>query len=285
MALSVIIPTYNRNDLLIKCLDLLAPSVQTIGGGYEVIVTDDSKDNAAKNLISEQYTWAKWVEGPHKGPASNRNNGAKQASGDWLVFIDDDVLPDKNLLQTYQDTIAQNPDEPAFEGAILPDDWELMKKDMSECPINTEGNCFWSANICVKATLFKQINGFNENYLIAAQEDQQMRLDIEQLIKKDIFFVKDCIVIHPVRFTTVNKQLKKIPIASKNFTLYAYKNQDKLHYDSLYRFTLKQYNFHLRNTLRLMASGKLKSSIVSWAWLLYGVPLNIYNLSKLNSGK
>lgn len=285
MLISVIVPTCNRNDLLSKCLDMLSPSAQTIEDAYEVIVTDDSEANLAKSLIQENYKWAKWIQGPKRGPAANRNAGAGQATGEWLVFIDDDVLPDKKLLDTYKNAIAQYRESLAFEGAILPDDWALLKKDMSECPINTEGSCFWSANVCINASLFKQINGFDEGYLIAAQEDQQMKIDIETATNKKIRFLKECVVIHPVRFTTVLKQIRKINIASRNFCLYAYKNKTVLNYKSVSSFALSQFLFHLRRTLQLLKSGKVKSLIVSFAWLLYGVPLNTVNIFKLNLKK
>ena len=63
----------------------------------EVIVSDDSKQCIAKELIQEKYSWVKWIEGPKKGPAANRNNGAKYATGDWFIFIDDDCEPQKDL--------------------------------------------------------------------------------------------------------------------------------------------------------------------------------------------
>src|SRR6185312_3373026 len=126
MKFSVIIPTCNRNELLHKCLNLLLVANQTIGGDYEVIVTDDSKNNIAKNLINENYPWVKWVDGPKKGPAANRNNGTKLAIGDWVIFIDDDCLPDTNLLREYENGINRNPGALAFEGAILPDNWALL---------------------------------------------------------------------------------------------------------------------------------------------------------------
>ncbi|MHC5729635.1 MAG: glycosyltransferase family 2 protein, partial [Nostoc sp.] len=66
---SVIIPTYHRNDLLAKCLDCLAPGVQTLSAEqYEVIVTDDGSQTTAEEMIRQQYPWAKWVAGPRKGP-------------------------------------------------------------------------------------------------------------------------------------------------------------------------------------------------------------------------
>jgi len=77
---SVIVPTYNRNDLLAKCLDCISPGIQKFESEkYEVIVTDDGVESTALNMIKENYPWVKWYEGPHKGPAANRNNGAKYA--------------------------------------------------------------------------------------------------------------------------------------------------------------------------------------------------------------
>jgi GT2 family glycosyltransferase len=262
---------------------LLDPANQIFESSYEVIVTDDSRENVSKKLIEEKYSWAKWVEGSKKGPAANRNNGAKHATGEWLVFIDDDCLPDQHLLQQYKNAIMQYPNALAFEGAILPDDWRLLKKDLSQCPVNTNGNCFWSANICIKKTLFQQIKGFNENYLIAAHEDQQMKIDIENITKKKTIFLKECVVIHPVRFSTLSIQLKRIPVASKNFSIYAHKNKEILHCNSVTAFAFEQFGFHLKNSIRLIASGKLKSSFVSLAWLCYGVPLNCINFLRLRA--
>ena len=284
MLISVIVPTYNRNDLLSQCLDRLSPAFQTIGASeYSVFVTDDSKDHKAKGLLEEKYPWAQWLAGPQKGPAANRNNGAKKATGNWLVFIDDDCLPEKNLLEEYKRAISTYPESLAFEGAILPDDYQLLKKDMSDCPVNTEGGCFWSANICINKQLFEKLHGFDEDYLIAAQEDQQMKIDIEAETGKKIVFLNQCVVIHPVRFLNVSSQIKKIPIASKNFVIYVNKNKRILSYNSTVDFGFKQFGFHLRRTISLAKAGKVKSLIVAVAWLLYGVPLNIINLRKTNN--
>lgn len=281
--LSVIIPTCNRNDLLRKCLECLQPGVQQMGlKEYEVIVSDDSRNNIAKSLVEKEFTWAQWAEGSKKGPAANRNNGAKYAKGEWLVFIDDDCIPDKDLLKEYRNGIHNNPGCLAFEGAIFPDDEKLLKKDMAECPVNTKGGCFWSANICINTNLFKQIGGFDESYLIAAQEDQQLKIDIEKAMQKKIVFLKRCLVTHPVRFTSINKQIKKIRVASKNFSVYAVKNREVLGYTSILKFFLSQIKFHLSALIKSVRLCRFKSVTVSCLYLFYGVPLNVINYYLLN---
>jgi GT2 family glycosyltransferase len=277
--ISIIIPTCNRNNLLGNCLNKLNPKIQ--GGGnvsYEIIVTDDSTKQGAKDFVENNFPWARWVEGPRRGPASNRNNGAKFASGDWLLFIDDDVLPHENLLNEYHNAIIANQDSVAFEGKILPDDWEFLKRDLAECPVNIDGGYFWTANVCIKKETFFAIDGFDTDYLIPAQEDQQIKLDIENYSKVPIIFVSSAVVVHPVRFILLKTAIMKIPIASKNFTLYIIKNKMPDRHIEFLNFVLVQYKTHLFELIKHAKNMKMKSSILSFCWLVYGVPLNIYYL-------
>jgi GT2 family glycosyltransferase len=226
---SVIIPTCARNASLSLCLDRLQPGVQTLDASkYEVIVSDDGKGNEAKALIETSYPWVTWVEGPKRGPAANRNNGARRASGTWLVFTDDDCLPDSKWLMAYADAIAEHPNGKAFEGAILPDDWNLLKKDMAECPVNTSGGCFWSANIMIEKRLFDAIGGFDEQFKIAAQEDQDLQIQV--LKQTGIVFIKEALVVHPVRVPGFNKALSQVKIRTMNYLYYATKNRQWLGY-------------------------------------------------------
>ncbi|CAN5721511.1 hypothetical protein BH10BAC3_BH10BAC3_33920 [soil metagenome] len=202
--------------MLTLCLEKLAAGAQTLDNSlYEVIVTDDGRHNEAKQLIEIKYPWASWMEGPKKGPAANRNNGAKKATGKWLVFTDDDCLPDPDWLHAYKKGLEANLDCKAFEGAILPDDWELLKKDMAECPVNTKGGAFWSANIMVEKNLFWQVDGFDEKFKIAAQEDQDLQKKI--LVKTNIKFWSDARIIHPVRIAQFKQAIKNIPRAIQNW--------------------------------------------------------------------
>src|SRR5260370_5877800 len=117
---SVIVPTCHRNDDLGRCLEALKIGQRPTGGPaadgadsiigkerfqYEVIVTDDGTLTTAEALIREGFPWAKWFEGPHRGPAANRNYGASQAKGDWLLFIDDDCIPGTGWLEAYALTV------------------------------------------------------------------------------------------------------------------------------------------------------------------------------------
>ena len=265
---SVIIPTYHRNDLLAKCLDCLAPGAQSLSiDQYEVIVTDDGRETTAEQMILEHYPWVKWVAGPQKGPAANRNNGAKYAQGEWLVFTDDDCLPDSHWLEAYAQAIDDS--VLALEGSIHP--LGDLNQDLAECPVNLTGGCFWSANIAVKRSLFEQVDGFDENYILAAQEDQDLKIKLETLIV--IKFIPDAKVYHPVRIISFRKAITLIPLQIKNWLYYSQKNDLISKSGGIFCFAAKQYRFHFSSLLSHLQKHKYQSLFLSLIILIYGLLL------------
>jgi GT2 family glycosyltransferase len=224
---SVIIPTCHRNDLLAKCLDCLAPGQQLggvcvedggqrSGGGsqnsevsgqssvvsrqcpmftYEVIVTDDGSKSTAREMVEKNFPWARWIEGPRRGPAANRNNGAKHAQGKWLVFTDDDCLPDAGFLAGYSQAARDN-NAPVLEGKTSP--VGIRTRVDMECPANETGGYLWSCNLAIRKDLFFELDGFDTNFSGAAMEDVDFRT---RLLKagKAIKFVPTALVLHPWR--------------------------------------------------------------------------------------
>ncbi|MDT3404783.1 glycosyltransferase family 2 protein [Mucilaginibacter terrae] len=195
MTFSIVIPTCNRNHLLAICLDKLLPQVQQGNYTYEIIVTDDSTGNIAKALIDEKYPWIKWVAGPKQGPAANRNNGAKNAQNQWLIFLDDDCEPDNDLVLNYAKTIESNLQVRVMEGAIYSDD---VIKPMFTAPVNTTGGHLWSCNFSIQKALFDELGGFDENYKFPNLEDNDLNKRI-RLAGNQVPFVSNARVYHPPR--------------------------------------------------------------------------------------
>jgi GT2 family glycosyltransferase len=211
--LSVIIPTRHRNDLLAKCLEKLHPDIQQISGDdYEVIITDDSENNPAQALINDQFPWARWIEGPRKGPAANRNNGAKHAKGAWLVFIDDDCLPESSLLRAYRNEINKN-EFKALEGSIEKEHDQTRYDEVA--PINTTGGNFWSCNIALEKEVFISVNGFNEGFPYPTMEDTDLYNTLRQ--KTAIKFLPEAKVIHPWRIMAPFRNYKIRLISNKYY--------------------------------------------------------------------
>ncbi len=272
---SVVIPTHQRNESLAKCLDCLAPGVQSLPAvQYEVIVSDDGVETTAQQMIERSYPWVKWVASGARNPAENRNNGAKSAQGEWLVFTDDDCVPESQWLEAYAAAITE--DSLALEGAIHPQG--NLQQDLVECPVNVTGGNFWSANIAVHRCLFEEVGGFDANYPLAAFEDQDLQLRLSALTR--ITFVPDAIVRHPVRIVNLKSAISSVPKRCFAYAYHANKNRCALGYENTWRFAVFQYTFHLKVFLSHLRHGSLGSALISFVMLTFGIPLVMVNLKE-----
>ncbi|OYV46073.1 MAG: hypothetical protein B7X06_03880 [Verrucomicrobia bacterium 21-51-4] len=108
--ISIIIPTYKRPEELEICLKEILHQIQR--NSYineEIIVCDDEHCTSLQQKLTALSPEIRYVQGPQKGPASNRNAGAKMAQGQWLIFIDDDCIPEPGWLEAYRQSFVQHP--------------------------------------------------------------------------------------------------------------------------------------------------------------------------------
>jgi GT2 family glycosyltransferase len=266
--ISVIVPTYHRNELLRKCLDCLKPGVQTLPiEQYEVIVTDDGFKTTAQEMIRENYPWVKWVAADRQGPAANRNNGAGYAGGEWLVFTDDDCLPQPNWLNAFAQ--ATQGEALALEGAIHP--LGDTEQDMAECPTNFTGGRFWSANVAIERSLFEKIGGFDANYPLALHEDVDIK---ERLcIFTKIAFVPEACVFHPVRLIPLKSAISRIPKYSVVTAYHMNKHRQAYRHQDVLGLTSLQFKYHLGNFLNGIGKRHFKFACLSFLTAIIGVPV------------
>src|SRR5690242_1278529 len=97
---SVVVPTYQRGAALERCLDALAS--QTLERDrFEVIVVDDGSVTPPRAAVARAAASldVRLIEQANAGPASARNAGARAARGEYVVFTDDDCIPDAGWLR------------------------------------------------------------------------------------------------------------------------------------------------------------------------------------------
>lgn len=194
MIASIIIPTCERNEDLSLCLDRLRPEVQAVPADmFEVVVSDDGRRSTAREVMERNYPWARWIEGPRRGPAANRNHGSDAAQGDWIIFIDDDCLPEPGLLQAYFEVMKHDKAR-VLEGRTLPVGVQ-HRVDMS-CPANETGGYLWSCNMAIRRDLFFKMAGFDPGFPGPAMEDVDFRTRLSKA-GEDIKFVPQATVLHP----------------------------------------------------------------------------------------
>ncbi len=101
---SLIITVYNRSNLLRKAL--LSLQNQSVKPD-ELILSDDGSDEDIKRIIRDivsRFTFpVKFIQQEHKDfrLAKCRNNGIRAASGNFLIFLDQDLIHTKNLIRTF----------------------------------------------------------------------------------------------------------------------------------------------------------------------------------------
>lgn len=98
MRVSVCICTRNRAEELRRCLDSLTHSSRPVD---EMIVADDSTDDRTAKMLEDGVTrWpVKYVEGPRRGLGANRNAALRVATGDYILFLDDDACLGEHFLE------------------------------------------------------------------------------------------------------------------------------------------------------------------------------------------
>jgi glycosyltransferase involved in cell wall biosynthesis len=199
---SVVVPTFNRPDLLDRCLSALV--AQSIGpSAYEIIIADDATSDATRDQV-EEWRNRCTPAGPaitylpvHRshGPAAARNAGWGMARGPVIAFTDDDCLPDRGWLAAGVRAIREG--ATGVSGRII--------MPLSEDPTDYERNAaglatseFVTANCFYRRSALEAVGGFDERFAMAWREDADLWLTFigrsEPLVAS-----KDAVVVHPLR--------------------------------------------------------------------------------------
>jgi GT2 family glycosyltransferase len=196
--ISVVIPTYQRPDLLNRCL--LALKDQSFPEeNFQVIIVSDGPDELTINNLAQCFTSRQFIFLPmseKKGPASARNFGWEHADGILVAFTDDDTIPDKDWLMNIWKAY-RGEKEIAYTGRI--------KVPLSDLPTDYEKNTsgletaeFVTANCCCTRAALEKTGGFDERFFMAWREDSDLEFQL-MLHQVPIIHLPDALVVHPVR--------------------------------------------------------------------------------------
>ena len=110
--ISVVSPAYNNPDQVARMLDALREKCGS--AGYEVIVVDDGSSDVSIGDVCRVRA-AKYVRLPwNRGACAARNEGARQASGEIILFLDSDALARADLIRETERALS----DPAWDAAI-----------------------------------------------------------------------------------------------------------------------------------------------------------------------
>jgi GT2 family glycosyltransferase len=189
LAVSVIMPTFNRRDALLETLAALS-RCEPPEGGWEAIVTDDGSTDRTETAVRE---WIAASGAPvrintqkNAGPARARNQGAALALGRMLIFIDNDIIVQPDFMRMHLAAQAEHPGcwvvgrirhpqqlRATPFGRYRDDLWEQFQSEHAPDRI-TETAGITAANLSLPAADFARLGGFNEGFTIASCEDWEL---------------------------------------------------------------------------------------------------------------
>jgi GT2 family glycosyltransferase len=106
---SVVIPTYNRLDMLLRVLDSLEQ--QADAPPFEVIVINDGSKDDTERVVSRRSGIIFRTQA-NAGPGRARNHGVSLATGRFVVFIGDDTVPEPRFLAEHARIHREADDDP-----------------------------------------------------------------------------------------------------------------------------------------------------------------------------
>lgn len=150
MKISVIVPVYNSEKYLKKCI--LSVVHQTYKDWELILVDDGSKDGSA-GIIDDAANKDARIRAIHQenaGPGAARNRGLSEVTGDYVVFLDSDDYIHKDYFKLLEPK-AQNNDVVFIDVAQIDSDGKLLKEEKMSVYKN------WSKNRLLRSQMTGKI--------------------------------------------------------------------------------------------------------------------------------
>jgi GT2 family glycosyltransferase len=172
---TIIVCTRNGASRISACLH----AIDTLTGGpYETIVVDDGSTDQTAEIVSKTFPHMLLLIIPPSGLSAARNLGAEAATGEILVYTDDDCLPDIEWISRL-DRAFQNPDIAAAGGPNLPPKANCTEEAIISSAPGAPSHVLLDdiraehlpgCNIAVRREAFHSIGGFNPVFRTAGDD-------------------------------------------------------------------------------------------------------------------
>lgn len=275
MTISVIIPTYNGAQKVVRALQALTEQNKQ---DFEVlVVVDGSIDNTVELIQQKNFPLQnlRIIEQKNGGRSISRNRGAKEATGDLLVFLDDDMRPTPTWLQTHCLRYEQHPNTIQVGGQL--EDFKAMKTDFQTykaClsriwashvpqhePLRKEMLFLTAANFSIPKALFWELGGFDERLTDAEDFDLAVKACAKEVA---IYFDGDNVAWHD-DFITCASYIKRLKqYAQAHEKLLALKPEVYTEYN---HYQPKPFSWWKTAIYYLFASSFWVWTIDNWNWL------------------
>jgi len=188
---SVVVPTFNRLGRLRHVIAALEQQAYPSDAYEVIVVSDGSTDGTEAYLESFNSTMSlHWLTQANRGPAAARNAGVQKAIGEFIVFIDDDVVPEPQLLEEHARSHHEAGRDVVVLGPLLTPEgfemapwvrWEqemLMKqyKALLRGDWPASARQFYTGNASLRRSHILAAGGFDERFRRAEDVELAYRL-------------------------------------------------------------------------------------------------------------
>jgi len=226
---SVVVPTFKRPDLLIRCLAALM-SQDFDASDYEVIIADDAACDETRRAVDAfccgesrvpDSLACRQCPGPEvryvavtgkHSPSAARNAGWRVARGEIIAFTDDDCVPTPGWLRAglaaFTDGVTGVSGRLIIPLQCIPTDYELNAAQLATAR-------FVTANSFYRRACLARIGGFDESFTSAWREDSDVYFTLLERyageampcdclscsisLARGFVYAPDAVVIHPLR--------------------------------------------------------------------------------------
>jgi glycosyltransferase involved in cell wall biosynthesis len=192
----IVIPAFNASSTIQKCLDGVLGSISFFES-WEIIIVDNGQNPDLLKLLKD-YPVSVIKQDKHQSAAFARNEGAKGFLNGILIFIDSDVVCEKDCIENLIKPIQNNLCDATIgnysknlKGLSFTQKYkQLYINHIYSRENKLIKNDFWTAICSVNAHVFNKLNGLNTNFKGANGEDQEFGI---RLTKNgyNVLFVKN----------------------------------------------------------------------------------------------
>ena len=248
MKISVVIPTYNRYELLKKALTSVFSQTYQAS---EVIVIDDGSTDNTKNILYD-FPNIIYIYQDNSGVSSARNQGIKNATNEWMAFLDSDDEWHRDKLQKQVDFHQKNSDilmsytdEKWIRDGIevkIPKKFQKIAKDVFR--ENIEYCNIAPSSTIIHISLLDEVGLFDESLEVCEDYDLWLRV----AVLHDIGLINQKLII---KYAGHKEQLSFKYWGMDRFRVLALEKLLKLHDNLLIKETLlKKYKLLLKGSIK-----------------------------------
>lgn len=193
---SVIIPTYNRKNLVKEAINSVLNQVYK---NFEIIVVDDDSEDGTKEIEEEFEGKIRYFYIKNGGVSKARNYGILKSTGEYITFLDSDDLWQKDKLKKQIDLLFKNPeykicytDEIWYRNGIRVNQQKKHYKPSGDIFLDALSLCRISASsIMVEREVFNDIGMFDESLPVCEDYDLWLRMSL----KYPIYLINEPLII------------------------------------------------------------------------------------------